>query len=289
MVRVSWAGWNRRGGVIPALRRIVAGGGLLAGVAWVIFGAPVWVFAAVTTALVWGGLREFFAMVARKGIQIERVIGYAVGLSIPLSIYASFEPTKGWELFFITGAFLTIFTLQLTRRESSQAIVGISTALFGIFYISWCFSFLIKLRFLEGPGLPGGAWLVAFLIGVTKGGDIGAYGIGSLIGKHALIRRISPSKTWEGTIGGLLVSVLVALLFRPVLPAVSLQELVGLGLLLGAVGQIGDLSESLIKRDCQVKDSGRFLPGLGGVLDVLDSLLFSAPVFYFFVQHFWTG
>lgn len=268
------------------LQRLVTGSLLSFVVFWVLFAAPLWVFALVSVLFIGLGLNEFFALVERKGIVIERWIGLGIGLIIPFSIYLNFEPTKGWELFFMMLAFLTLLLLQMGRKDSSQAIVGVSTALFGIFYVSWCFSFLIKLRFLESPMLPSGAWLVALLLWVTKGGDIGAYTVGSLIGRHTLIRRISPSKTWEGTVGGLLFSVAAALAFKPLFPQVGWGHLLVLGLLLGVVGQLGDLSESLIKRDCQVKDSGRLLPGMGGILDVLDSLLFTSPICYFYIRKF---
>ncbi len=269
--------------------RLTTGTLLIALVAGVLFAAPLWVFAAVTIAFILGGLNEFFALVEHKGIVIERWIGLGVGLAVPLSIYLGFEPTRGWELFLITAVFLTLFLLQLRREDSSQAIVGVSTALFGIFYVSWCFSFLIKLRFMEGPALPDGRWLVAFLLLVTKGGDIGAYTVGSLFGRHALNRRVSPGKTWEGVAGGLAFSVAAGAALRPVFPAIPAGHLLILALLLGILGQLGDLSESLIKRDCQVKDSGATLPGMGGILDVLDSLLFASPVCYFYVRKFFIG
>jgi len=271
------------------LLRVATGTGLILFVAWTLFEAPLWVFGLVTSAFIGVALNEFFELVQRKGIVIERWIGLIIGLSIPLSIFQEFESTKGWELFFMVLAFLTLFVLQLRRRDSSQAIVGISTALFGIFYVSWCFSFLIKLRFLQGPGLPDGRWLVALLLLITKGGDIGAYAVGSLAGRHPLIRRISPSKTWEGLGGGLLFSVTAAVALKPIFSEIPLWHLISLGLLLGALGQLGDLSESLIKRDCQVKDSGSILPGMGGMLDVLDSLLFTSPICYFYIRKFLIG
>ena len=271
------------------LLRLITGAILIAIVALVLFAAPLWVFGLVTIAFIGLALNEFFGLVEHKGIVSERWIGLAIGLLIPLSIYWEFEPTKGWELFFMAVAFLALFILQLRRQDSSQAILGISTALFGIFYVSWCFSFLIKLRFTHGPNLPDGRWLVAFLLLVTKGGDIGAYAAGSIFGRHILIRRISPSKTWEGVAGGLLFSLVAALSLRAVFARIPLVYLLTLAGLLGALGQLGDLSESLIKRDCQVKDSGHLLPGMGGVLDVLDSLLFTSPICYFYVQKFFIG
>lgn len=271
------------------IQRLITGSLLIGLVVGVLFAAPLWVFALVTILFILLGLNEFFALVEHKGIVIERWIGLAVGVAVPLSIYLGFEPTHGWELFFMMAAFLVLFILQLRRNDSSQTIVGVSTALFGIFYVSWCFSFLIKLRFMEGLGLPDGRWLVAFLLLVTKGGDIGAYTAGSLFGRHTLAPRISPHKTWEGTFGGLLFSLAAGAALKPVFPHVAMGHLLILSLLLGILGQLGDLSESMIKRDCQVKDSGALLPGMGGVLDVLDSLLFTSPVCYFYIRKFFIG
>ena len=271
------------------LPRLLTGSALIALVTWTLFKAPLWVFSVVTTTFIGLGLNEFFTLVERKGIIIERWLGLAVGLLIPISILTGFEPTKGWELFFMVVVFVALFLTQMRRRDSSQAIVGISTALFGILYVSWSLSFLIKLRFLEAPVLPSGAWLVALVLLSTKGGDMGAYFVGSAVGRHALIPRVSPSKTWEGMIGGLLFSMGSALVLKGVFSEVPVKHLLILGLLLGALGQLGDLSESLIKRDCQVKDSGTLFPGMGGALDVLDSLLFTSPICYFYVHKFLLG
>jgi phosphatidate cytidylyltransferase len=118
---------------------------------------------------------------------------------------------------------------------------------------------------------------------ITKLGDIGAYFIGARFGRHPLMPRISPKKTIEGAVAGLIFSVLGALICRPFLNFSYIHAVV-LGIFFGAVGQLGDLSESLIKRDCQVKDSGKLLPGMGGILDEIDSLLFTAPLFYFYMS-----
>lgn len=259
---------------------------LLSVIAWVIFGAPAWVFGAAAAAFIGVSLQEFFTMVERKGIFLYRTLGLILGVIIPLSIHAGFEPTKGWELVLMVAAVLALFVLQLSRADSSQTIVGIGTVLFGIFYVSWCFSFLIKLRDLDVAGVDG-RWLAAFLILVTKAGDIGAYCLGSLLGRHPLVIRISPSKTWEGALGGLASSVGVAMALSRLAPlGIPAAHIVPLGLILGVAAQLGDLSESMVKRDCQVKDSGRAFPGIGGVLDLIDSLLFTSPLCYFYLQHF---
>ncbi|MCM8794716.1 MAG: phosphatidate cytidylyltransferase [Candidatus Omnitrophica bacterium] len=270
--------------------RLITGSLLIGMIIGVLFFCPLWMFGLVTMFFTGAGLYEFFQLLEKKGIIIDRWIGLGIGLLIPFSILWRFQSTKGWELFFMMAAFFILFLLQLRRRDSSHTIVGISTALFGIFYVSWCFSFLIKLRFISAVSGDGvvtdGRWLVALLLLSTKGGDIGAYAVGSLIGRHALIPRISPSKTWEGMFGGLLFSIGGALVLKPWLAAIPAWHLAVLGVLLGIGGQLGDLSESMIKRDCQVKDSGQLLPGMGGVLDVLDSLLFASPLCYFYIQRF---
>lgn len=247
---------------------------------------PRWVFCLVLTVMVGLALNEFYSLVEKKGIPIFKVSGISIGVLVPLSIFFEFEPTKGWELIFIIAVLLTIFILQFTRRESTQAIFGVSTMIFGILYISWTFSFLLKLRLVSDPTLPSGVLLVAFLLLVTKMGDIGAYFVGTFFGKHSLIPRISPKKSVEGALGGFIFSVAAALISKTFLPSVSFRHLIILGCMLGVLAQVGDLSESLIKRDCQVKDSANYIPGLGGVLDLIDSILFTAPTLYFYVLKF---
>lgn len=238
-----------------------------------------WVFGAIVIFLIVLGLYEFFSLVERKGIQIYKYFGVVIGTVIPLSIYFKFELTKGWELLFVVLVLVMIFLLQFTRRDSRGAVEGISTLLFGILYVSWLFSFIIKIRYL-----PNGLGLVAALLLITKSGDIGAYLIGTRWGRHVLIARISPNKSIEGAIGGFIFSMLAALASKLFIPGLSYPQLVVVGMFLGALGQLGDFSESLIKRDCQAKDSGAIFPGIGGILDIIDSLLFTTPALYFYMS-----
>lgn len=244
-----------------------------------------WMFMLVVIGLIIGGLYEFFYMIKKKGIPIYSYVGIFIGLMIPLSIWHQFESTKNWELLFITLMFLMVLLLQFTRKDNTNAIVGISTTMFGVFYVSWLFSFLVKVRFLL-PGLAG-VKLAAFILLVTKAGDIGALLIGSWLGKHPLLPRVSPNKSIEGSIGGVLFSMIAAAMCWSFLPhqlvAFPIWQATMMGAFFGGMGQLGDLSESLIKRDCMVKDSGKFLPGMGGVLDLIDSLLFSVPAFYLYM------
>jgi phosphatidate cytidylyltransferase len=115
------------------------------------------------------------------------------------------------------------------------------------------------------------------------GGDMGAYFIGTLLGKHLLIPRISPKKTVEGTMGGFLFTLALAVICKPLFPDFSYTQLLIAGILIGTITPIGDLAESLFKRGCGVKDSGSCLPGLGGMLDAVDSLLLTAPILYFYI------
>ena len=244
-----------------------------------------WIFITVICLLTVGGLYEFFYMIKKKGIPIYSYVGTFIGLLIPFSIYSDFKLTKNWELLFIVIGFLLMLLLQFGRRDNRNAIIGLSTTLFGILYVSWFLSFLIKIRFL----LPGqdGIKLLAFILIVTKANDIGALFIGSWLGKHPLLPDVSPNKSIEGSLGSLLFSSLAAIMFRDFLPDISHFTIIHvtlMGMFFGALGQLGDLSESMIKRDCNVKDSGKLLPGIGGVLDVIDSLLFSAPAFYLYMS-----
>jgi len=261
-------------------KRISTSGLVLALVGTVVFLSPNWVFSLLASVMIGIALVEFFSLVEKKGIFVYKYIGVAIGMCVPLIInfqmggegYFTLEP------FFIVIACMFIFVLQFTRRDSSQALASIAITLFGLLYIGWFFSFFIKLKFL-----PNGALLVAFLVLVTKMGDVGAYLVGNALGKHSLIPRISPHKTIEGTVGGLAFSIMSAVASKSFLPHFPYGHLVVLGALLGILAQVGDLAESLLKRDCGVKDSGGILPGFGGMLDLIDSLLFTTPIFYFYI------
>jgi phosphatidate cytidylyltransferase len=148
-------------------------------------------------------------------------------------------------------------------------------------------SFLLQLRWLDG-GL--GSVALALAIFVPKCGDIGAYAMGRLLGKHPMTPLLSPKKTWEGAAGGLAASVLAALVLNLISTFVSGKEpllawpsAVLFGVVIGILAMLGDLAESLLKRDCGRKDASTLIPGFGGVLDVLDSVVFSAPVAYLWI------
>lgn len=224
------------------------------------------------------GLYEFFYMVEKKGVSLFKPFGLFVGGLIPITIYFRFPIKEGWQfLFVIIGLFL-FFLIELTKKETHQPILSISATVFGIIYISWCLSFLIRIR-----QLPEGIILTGFLIVVTKSSDIGAYFWGKSFGRTPLIERISPKKSLEGAVGGFFTSLVIGVIFSLFIESINFWEKFFLIIILAVISQLGDLFESLIKRDCQVKDSGKVLPGMGGVLDVIDSVIFTAPTFYLYL------
>jgi phosphatidate cytidylyltransferase len=242
-------------------------------------------FIAVVCFLTVGGLYEFFYMVKKKDVPIYSYVGTFIGFLIPMSIFTQFELTKNWELLFIVVGFLLILFMQFARHDNRNAILGLSTTLFGVLYVAWFFSFLVKIRLML-PGVEG-MKLVGFLLMVVKGGDTAAFFIGSKFGRHALMPRVSPNKSVEGTVAALVASAAIAVALKSFLPAsvhFPVWQVALMGAFFSGLGQLGDLSESLFKRDCGVKDSGKLLPGLGGILDMIDSLLFAAPAFYLYMS-----
>ncbi len=177
---------------------------------------------------------------------------------------------------FILAVAASFLSGPIDRRWKDALII-----LFGLFYVGFTLSTVVSTR-----SLPGGEFLVLFLAVVTWASDAGAYYAGTLWGKHLLIPSVSPKKTVEGVFGGLALAVAAAIVAQWWFASqLSLSDAVILGVLLTGTGLIGDLFESMIKRRTGVKDSGGILPGHGGMLDRLDSLLFTAPTFYYYVAY----
>ncbi|MEA3560350.1 MAG: phosphatidate cytidylyltransferase [Candidatus Omnitrophota bacterium] len=244
-----------------------------------IFIFPAWSIYILCIPFIILGLIEFFDLACKKGIFIHKYWAIILGVLFLVSYY--FQQILGikfWELELIAVCIIGLFLLQFVKRDGASAITSISVSLFGLLYIAWFFSFFVKLRYLDNGSL----W-ISFVILVSKSGDVSAYFIGRKFGRYKLIRRISPNKSIEGAIGGFLVSILAACISRLFLPMVPIAHIIVLGVSLGILAQVGDLAESLLKRDAGVKDSGRLIPGFGGMLDLIDSLLFTAPFLYFYL------
>lgn len=173
----------------------------------------------------------------------------------------------------------TLLFHLLSKHDLSRSLVDVSVLIFGTLYIGFALGHLLLTR-----ALPDGIFLVFFVMLVTWAGDTGAYYAGVSMGRTPLAPRISPNKTVEGLLGGCLLAVVIALIARAwFIPSFTIVDAVALGILLTVAGLIGDLSESMFKRGAGVKDSGGLIPGHGGMLDRLDSLLLTAPTYYYYV------
>ena len=233
------------------------------------------------------GLWEFYKMMEAKGLRPYKAIGIISG--IVLSWYIFFQQGV-YANFFLSIIFFLIMTLELVRKEKGLAVYHISVTIFGVFYVAWLGSHLILLR--ELPHLKGldyslGFSFVIVVFALTWCYDSGAFFIGSKFGKHKIFPAISPGKTLEGAIGGVAFSIIGSLIARwLVAPYLSIIQAVGLALISSVVGQLGDVVESMIKRDVKIKDASETIPGHGGALDRFDSLLFTAPLIYYFFKYF---
>lgn len=173
----------------------------------------------------------------------------------------------------------TLLWYLLSKHDLSRSLVDVSVLIFGMLYIGFTLGHLLLIR-----ALPDGIFLLFFVILVTWAGDTGAYYAGVSMGRTPLAPRISPNKTVEGLLGGCLLAVVVALIARAwFIPSFTVVDTLVLGVMLTVAGLMGDLSESMFKRGAGVKDSGGLIPGHGGMLDRLDSLLLTAPTYYYYV------
>jgi phosphatidate cytidylyltransferase len=198
----------------------------------------------------------------------------------------------GWDAWHvILAAFATLvlaafLTEMATFREPGQSVNHIALTIFIVAYLGLLSCFLVQMRWLpelpgDPPRFPRGVGALALAIFVPKFCDVGAYFSGRLFGKHKMAPVLSPKKTWQGFAGGVVASLLTAVLLNRFAPALRDDWLaMGFGATVGILGVLGDLAESLIKRDCQQKDASQVMPGFGGVLDVVDSIVFTAPVAY---------
>jgi phosphatidate cytidylyltransferase len=256
------------------------------------------VFLAVT------GLIEFYGLVEKRDLICFKISGILGGVLLMGGTFMQLTGRIGtqgsparvndFETSFIILFVLGLCLRQFFSRSNTAGILAISTTLFGLMYVPWLLNFIQKIQFFtfSPPYEDTGKYYVLYFILVTKLSDTGAYVVGSLLGRHKMIPRISPGKTWEGFAGALLASTAASLAFARVfhnrLAGMMPLHAVVLGLLLGGCAVVGDLIESLFKREAGVKDSGRLFPGIGGILDLLDSLLFNAPIMYLYLRHILT-
>jgi phosphatidate cytidylyltransferase len=225
------------------------------------------------------GLLEFYGLVRATGVGPESFWGTMAGVWIGAAAHLGLL-----NIGLFTGV-LGVACAHLLR--GNRNIAGLAASIFGLVYVAWMGSYVILLRALHGTGVGH----IMILFAVVWLNDAGAYGIGSGFGRYRLPATISPNKTVEGSLGGIVFAILGALILKEfqrlgatVLPPYTRAEYVLIGFVLSVAGQIGDLTESYFKRDAGAKDSGRFFPGHGGVLDRIDGTLFAAPALYYLAQ-----
>ncbi|MGH7383732.1 MAG: phosphatidate cytidylyltransferase [Candidatus Rokuibacteriota bacterium] len=259
------------------MRRLLSTLILLPLFVWLVVAGPAWMFGAIMVLAGAVGQWEFTGMFERAGIRSFRGLGL-VGGSL---VTASFALPISERVAF-TAVLLAVLGVGLLRPSSGRpGWEAMAVTLLGICYVNWLLGYTFWLRDLA----EGRDWIL-LLVSVTWLGETAAYLVGSTLGRHRLAPAISPRKTVEGALAQLVMSVLAALGARAVFfPTLPLEGAIVVGLLLGVVGQVGDLIESAIKRSVGTKDTGRLIPGHGGMLDRVDSLLVNTPVLFYYATY----
>ncbi len=233
-------------------------------------------------AFIIAALLEFYKLAEKGGLMPQRALGIALALLVSASFYFPALPLE-LTLFGVLLVSGVYFVARINSLEKLPHFPGsMAVTLLGTVYLSFTLNYLFKLRFDEG------AIYVYFLASVVFLGDTGAMFAGKALGRNKMTPIASPNKTWEGSAGGFLLAVVGALLARQiVLPGVPLWRAIVTGILVHAAAQVSDPLESLFKRAAGVKDSSNALPGHGGFLDRIDSLILATPLFYFIVRYLW--
>ena len=288
---------KRRSGSELALRLGTAAV-LVPSVLWLIAAGPGYVLIAVV-GIVLLGIREFYYLIEAKGAHPLWSFGLAAGAALPVVAYLGNEYHA---TILMTAVLLAVMVAQVGKAQITEALASISGTFFGVFYVGWLLTHAVTLRNFQrvveskwGASAGSlfdpnsGAFLLIFTLSAVVLCDAGAYFAGRAWGKRKLAPKISPGKTVEGALGGIAAGTIAALLCKGVFdlwwPDLSRglpwALAVPIALVLATVGMIGDLVESLLKRDAAQKDAGSLLPGMGGVLDRIDSALLAIPVMYY--------
>ena len=227
---------------------------------------------------------EFYKMVGSSKMPPLTYFGLIWTLLLILSPHFEYDFLVPLLL---TSAVVLSLTWLLLRPQREGAFAGWAWTIAGILYVGWLLSYFVAIR-----GLDAGRNWVFFALFTTFGSDTAAFLIGRVLGKHHLAPHISPGKTWEGTIAGVFGAIIISLLFLipgPLSLPLSYGQAILLGIVVSIFGQLGDLVESLLKRNMGVKDSGKLFPGHGGVLDRIDSVVFAGMAVYYYVLSYNAG
>ena len=226
------------------------------------------------------GLNELYSMARKRGFEPPFILGFILtSYFIFLSIYDYYNIKYDKDIFLIFIIIIAIlyFITQMFKKDHIMLLPNISIGIFGSVYLGYLFSFILKIKYL-----PNGNYCLLSLLFITWVNDSAAYIIGTKFGKNRIFPQISPKKSIEGSIGGIIFSTISVFILKNWL-SLTFTKLIFLCLVIAIMAQFGDLFESMLKRGSEVKDSGNLFPGHGGILDCLDSLLFTAPVFYYYI------
>lgn len=251
-----------------------------------------WLFLIIAGLAFAAGLFEFFTLTKKLELKADANIGY-LGAAVLFVAFLFDAPTKFPDLLLLTIALFVIaaFISQTFRFQAnfSKMLAGVGVTVLGVLYIAFLGGFIVATRVgFENSLVPNlSTKLLSFFFLILMGSDSGAYFVGKFLGKHKLAPKISPGKTWEGFVGGIAASLLFATLAHFwFFPELSLVYALPFAAVMSVIGVLGDLAESALKRGSDVKDAANILPGHGGLLDRLDSLLFNAPILYYFAKFY---
>ncbi len=251
-----------------------------------------WLFLLIAALALAAGLFEFFSLTKKLELKADAAVAY-LGAAAFFVAFLFDAPAKAPDLLFLTLAlFLIVVLVTQTFRfqiDFSKMLTGVGVTVLGVLYIAFLGGFLIAMRvgFTETTVPFLSTKLIGFFFLIVMGADTGAYYMGKNLGKHKLVPKISPGKTWEGVGGGLILSsIFAAVASYTFFPELPIKYSIPLAIVMTIVGLFGDLAESAMKRGAGTKDAASILPGHGGLLDRLDSLLFNAPILYYFARFF---
>jgi phosphatidate cytidylyltransferase len=281
-------------------RRLITAAVLIPAVSYIVIqgGIP---YLATVVVIVMLGQREFYRLIEEKGAHPIWGLGLGAGAALPVVAYVGNEYHA---TLLLTALLLALMVAQLRKARITEALASISGTFFGVFYVGWLLSHAVVLRYFFQAALghydaagvlsiglaeQAGVFFMFYTLIVVIACDAGAYFAGRAYGRRKLAPRVSPGKTVEGALGGILVGTLAGLAAKGVFdvfwPELSVAfpwaVAIPFGIVLSLVGIVGDLVESLLKRDAAMKDTGALLPGMGGVLDRIDSPLLGIPIMYY--------
>lgn len=257
-----------------------------------IYSAANWLFLVIAALALGAGLFEFFTLTKKLELKADAAMGY-LGAAAFFVAFLFDAPRNSPDLLILTVVIFMIAVLisQTFRFQAdfSKMLTGIGVTILGVLYVTFLGGFIVSLRvgFAETLVPHLSTKLLAFFFLIVMGADAGGYYIGKNFGKRKLVPKVSPGKTWAGVIGGILFSSIFAVIASfTFFPELSYQISIPLAIIMTVVGLFGDLAESAMKRGSNTNDAANILPGHGGLLDRLDSLLFNAPILYYFARFY---